>query len=128
MKKIKRLVVLWGPVLAWMVLIFYLSSYPRISVSETYIVNFLLFKTFHVIEYSILFFLLFRATRQTVKNKRRVLVYVFLISFLYAISDEVHQSFVPTREGKIRDVFIDTIGIVIMYMYIKRRDLLSRIV
>lgn len=33
-----------------------------------------------------------------------------LISFLYAVSDEYHQSFVPGRGPAFRDVLIDTIG------------------
>jgi VanZ family protein len=33
-----------------------------------------------------------------------------VLAVLYAISDEVHQSFVPTREGTLRDVIIDAIG------------------
>ena len=33
-----------------------------------------------------------------------------LIVFLYAATDELHQLFVPTREGTIRDVLIDTTG------------------
>ncbi len=43
-----------------------------------------------------------------------------IICFLYAISDEFHQLFVPERSGQIKDVFIDTsgafIGIVIFYI------------
>jgi len=33
-----------------------------------------------------------------------------LIVFLYAASDEFHQSFVPTRTPLVSDVFIDTAG------------------
>ena len=34
----------------------------------------------------------------------------FLICVLYAISDEVHQLFVPGRAGQVRDVLIDSSG------------------
>lgn len=30
---------------------------------------------------------------------------------MYAITDEVHQLFIPGREGKWQDVFIDSIGV-----------------
>ena len=30
---------------------------------------------------------------------------------LYAISDEIHQTFIPGRSGEIRDVIIDSLGI-----------------
>ena len=33
-----------------------------------------------------------------------------LLVFLYAVSDEFHQSFVPTRPPLVSDVFIDTAG------------------
>lgn len=33
-----------------------------------------------------------------------------LICILYAISDEIHQIFVPGRSGEIRDVVIDSSG------------------
>ena len=34
----------------------------------------------------------------------------FLICVIYAISDEIHQLFVPGRAGQIRDVLIDSAG------------------
>ena len=36
--------------------------------------------------------------------------YSFLISFVYSISDEIHQIFIPGRAGQIRDVLIDSSG------------------
>ena len=42
-------------------------------------------------------------------GKKRFL-YAFLLCFLYAVSDEIHQIFVPGRAGRIYDVFIDSIG------------------
>lgn len=33
--------------------------------------------------------------------------------FLYAVSDEMHQAFVPGRSGEPRDVLIDTFGVLI---------------
>lgn len=124
MKTFKKITYLWGPVLAWMGLIFFFSSRPRVSVSEEEVVNFVFFKSLHMIEYGILFFLLFRATLH--KNTKHNLIYAFLIAVLYGISDEIHQTFIPTREGKLRDVFIDTLGIAIMYMYTKRRSVLFK--
>jgi VanZ family protein len=37
---------------------------------------------------------------------------------LYAISDEIHQLF-RARTGQVKDVFIDTIGILIAILFIK---------
>ena len=33
-----------------------------------------------------------------------------VISVLYAVSDEIHQIFVPSRVGAVADVFIDSLG------------------
>ena len=35
------------------------------------------------------------------------------VGFLYAVSDEVHQIFVPGRAGQLRDVLIDTTGVLL---------------
>ena len=43
-----------------------------------------------------------------------------ILSLIYAVTDEIHQTFVPTREGRFRDVIIDLIGILIMYTFIKK--------
>ena len=41
-----------------------------------------------------------------------------IITIIYAIFDEVHQLFVPGREGKIVDVYIDTLGIITGILFI----------
>ena len=40
----------------------------------------------------------------------------FLLTFLYAISDEWHQSFNPNRTSRVEDIGIDTLGIIIGIM------------
>ena len=42
--------------------------------------------------------------------KKRMLISV-IIGFLYAVSDEIHQSFIPNRSARIIDVFLDTLGV-----------------
>ena len=34
----------------------------------------------------------------------------FLFCVLYAVSDEIHQTFVPNRTGMVKDVLIDSLG------------------
>lgn len=41
--------------------------------------------------------------------KKRMLISI-IIGFLYAISDEIHQSFIPNRSARAIDVFLDTLG------------------
>jgi len=112
----------WGPPLLWMTVIFFFSSRESVSVSDEYTLNFIFFKSLHVIEYAALYFLLFRATVQgNTKNKKKARLLALLITFVYAVSDEIHQTFVPTREGRLRDIGIDTIGMSLMYIYTKYR-------
>lgn len=46
-----------------------------------------------------------------------------LICFVYALSDEIHQIFIPGRSGEVRDVSIDfsgaVLGIIIMLLFSK---------
>ena len=39
--------------------------------------------------------------------------YALLTGLLYVVSDEIHQTFVPGRAGQLRDVLIDTCGVII---------------
>lgn len=101
-------------------IIFYLSSRPGIDITDIYLIDFLIFKTLHVIEYGLLYFLLFRALYGHRKYGMGQAFFLALtIGVLYAASDEVHQTFVPNREGRLRDVVIDFIGMSLMYIYIK---------
>jgi len=119
------------PPLLWMALIFYLSSRQRLAVSGNYLVSFMIFKTLHIIEYGILFFLWHFALRENglgpYKNKKSIKL-AAIISILYGIFDELHQTFVPTREGKLRDVFIDSLGVFIFWRFFldKAEELLKR--
>lgn len=49
---------------------------------------------------------------------KKIILYGVLICMLYAITDEIHQIFIPGRSGEIKDVLIDTsgstVGIIIM--------------
>lgn len=100
----------WLPVIGWMVVIFFLSGRESTQVSDTQLINFLFFKTLHVIEYGILFLLSKRAIRNGMA--------AFFLTLLYAVTDEIHQVFIPTREGKLRDVIIDAIGAGIVWILI----------
>ena len=73
-----------------------------------------------MVEYGILFALIFRAVYHTIiKQFTNTLLFSFLITLAYAGFDEIHQTFVPTREGSIRDIGIDVIGMLVMLLIIK---------
>ncbi|MCR4324985.1 MAG: VanZ family protein [Candidatus Curtissbacteria bacterium] len=87
----------WLPVFIWAAVIFTFSSLPQTSVSGFYLTDFIIKKTAHISEYAILYALTFRASGGK-------LVGSYLLVMLYAISDEIHQSFVPGRTPKVYDV------------------------
>jgi len=70
-------------------------------------------KDAHFIEYCILSFLFFRALLGD-KNLPSAHLLSVLFSFLYAVSDEYHQSFVLVRTASPVDVAIDTLGAAFM--------------
>ncbi len=107
---------LWIPSIIWMTFIFVLSGRQRVSVSEDFFVNFFVFKTLHVLEYAVLYVLNVRALGAGEKKRRIIaLAWAFPLTLAFAASDEIHQTLVPTREGRFRDVIIDTTGTILAW-------------
>jgi hypothetical protein len=94
----------WLPVVAWAGLIFALSSVPDLGTGLGGW-DLVLRKIAHAAEYAILGALLVRATGKP--------IVALALGTLYAISDEIHQSFVPGRLGSPLDVAIDAVGVAI---------------
>ncbi len=117
-----KLVGIWLPSVAWMSIIFLLSSRQRVEISDQEAINFLFFKTLHLIEYAILFSLNVRALRLSFSKERlkKVLTTAATLTIVYAFTDEIHQLYVPTREGKLTDVIIDGIGVALTWIFITR--------
>ena len=46
---------------------------------------------------------------------KKVILFAFLVCCLYAVSDEIHQYFVPGRSAEVRDIIIDNMGASIGY-------------
>lgn len=44
--------------------------------------------------------------------KIKFAIYAIIVGIVYACTDEFHQRFVPGRTGSIKDVFIDSIGVI----------------
>ena len=76
-------------------------------------------KAAHVCEYMILSLLLYNVLKDYIRITKKIMIYTIIGVILYAMSDELHQMFVPGRAGRIQDVFIDTIGGVIGLVAIK---------
>ncbi len=113
MKRFWLGVTYWLPPVLLMGLIFYLSSRSAFAVSPKDWLNFLFFKSMHFLEYTLLFILFYRALKNTVnKNDRFFWGWCSVVlSFLWAVIDEIHQLYIPTRQGSLRDILIDTLGI-----------------
>jgi VanZ family protein len=127
----RKLIKYWLPVIIWMGFIYWMSTgtfssentqslvetvlrllVSEISPHEVGLFNASIRKAGHVIEYFILGFLLFRAFRgaSTASWNWRWALLTITVVFLWAASDEFHQSFVTTRTASIADTGIDTAG------------------
>ena len=110
MLRVKKIFFAWFPVFLWMGLIFYLSSLPSLRITEG-LSDLILRKLAHITEYAILFFLFWRGLDQSGSfSKKKRLLAAFILTVLYAVTDEYHQTFVSGRSGAVRDVAIDTAG------------------
>jgi len=119
--QLKKLAFLWLPVLIWAGLIFYLSSIPNLAVGEG-TVDFLTRKPAHIIEYALLFGLIWRALQGSLVATVRTLYFsAAVFTFLYAVTDEIHQMLVPSREGKLYDLGFDLLGIFLGAVLLLRR-------
>ncbi len=94
---------LWVPVVLCAGVIFALSSIPSLS-TELGIWDLVLRKLAHLVEYAVLGALLYRALRREPA--------AVALGSLYAVTDELHQAFVPGRQGHALDWVIDTVGVV----------------
>ncbi len=73
--------------------------------------QFIVRKSAHFLAYAILGGLCFENLSILDKlSKKKTFLTALLISILYAISDEIHQYFVPGRACQFRDVMIDSCG------------------
>jgi VanZ family protein len=94
----------WVPVLLWAGLIFALSAIPDLGTGLG-VWDLILRKLAHTAEYAILGALVFRAYRNAPA--------AFLIASAYAVTDEVHQTFVRGRHGSPVDWLIDSVGVLV---------------
>ena|SRR5438045_438625 len=121
----------YGPVIAWVCFIFFASTgnfsadntsriirplllwlSPGISEASISEAHFLVRKAAHFTEYAVLALLAARAFRTS--QRRALSGWWWLVSFALvacvALSDEFHQSFVPSRTASIYDSLLDMAG------------------
>jgi VanZ family protein len=123
----------WLPVLLWMALMFTASTdlfstehtsrflvpflrwlKPDISGATIAQIHFLIRKAAHLTEYAILAILLWRALRVQRVNVHSSLwpqaALALAVAIIFAVTDEYHQAFVPSRGSSAVDVLIDSCG------------------
>lgn len=86
--------------------------FPNTSAETLATIHFITRKIAHFTEYAILGFLAARAFRTSPKptiSRRWFLICATLV-VVYALMDEYHQSFVPSRTASVFDSFIDMAG------------------
>jgi VanZ family protein len=110
-----RLLSAWLPVVAWAGVIFAFSSIPSLG-TDLGTWDTVGRKLAHAAEYAVLAVLLWRALRRPVA--------AVLIASAYAVTDELHQTFVRGRAGSPVDWAIDTAGAVIgmclLWLWLRR--------
>jgi len=99
---LRRRIELWAPVVLWAGVIFGLSAIPSLS-SGLGTWDEVLRKGAHIAEYAVLGMLLLRALSSVLP--------AFAIGVAYAITDEIHQHFVPGRHSSPFDVAFDACGV-----------------
>lgn len=128
----------YAPPILWMGVIFYLSTsqfsaeatsrfllpflkllFPQVAIEVLGIIHATIRKAGHFLEYALLSYLWYRAMDMgRGRWSPRVALLAFGLSVLYAVFDELHQSFVPNRTGASMDVAIDTAGAGLMQAFI----------
>ena len=101
------------PVLASIVRRFLPWLAERMTPAMIDVTDFVIRKVAHVTEYTILCILVNRSAGVTVASSKRHRIVPPAITSLYALSDEYHQSFVPSRGATYTDVMWDSLGAVI---------------
>ena len=141
--KNKRIIINWILLILWIIIIFFMSHQPaEVSNQQSDLIiqifnkigldlnsylgslaTFIIRKTAHFTEYFILYILANNVLRYYFSDKKKR-IYILIFVLIYAISDEVHQYFVPGRAMALRDVLIDFSGgftaclVEIIYKYI----------
>ena len=142
MARLPRFVSHYLPLIAWLVFISYASSdnfnagntsriigplilwlFPNTSPETLAVVHFITRKIAHFTEYAVLGFLAARAFRtspRAIISQHWFLICVTLV-VVYALLDEYHQSFVPSRTASIFDSLIDMSGGLTALIFIRSR-------
>ncbi|MBI4239620.1 VanZ family protein [Candidatus Uhrbacteria bacterium] len=120
MKSLARLLSLWLPVTLWCGLLYFFSSIPDLSSGLEH--DFALRKGAHMLEYGVLALLTWRAVRGSMQCSALAAAgIVFAFCVLYAMSDEIHQSFVKGRTASLLDLGVDSFGAFVALLFLLKK-------
>ncbi len=105
--ELKRLPPRWGPAVLIMAAIFLASSTPADNLPSFGLMDILVKKGGHFTGYFLLAMCLLRGLGA---GRKKAAILALGLVFVYAVSDEFHQSFVPGRNPDLEDVLIDMAG------------------
>lgn len=141
-KKQIIMLISWTALLLWLVLLFYLSDQPAaesdgLSKKVTEVIietvgrlvpldiessttadlvprfNHIARKFAHFGVYFVLGVLMMNSLRISGMRGRKAFILSIVFCVIYAVSDEVHQLFVPGRGAQVKDVLIDSAGAIV---------------
>jgi VanZ family protein len=103
----RRKILLWGPVVLYMGIIFFVSHQPEVTIPGE-----LSDKQWHSLAYTLLGVLMVRALAGGLgaRVSARAVLLGILFTTLYGASDEYHQTFVVGRSAEMYDWYADAIG------------------
>ena len=105
-----RIILYWLPAFLFMALIFYMSGNPAPEPVKAVPIYYEI-KLVHIVEYGTLCALIFYALYKTAKIPLNwQIIFSVTLTYIYGLTDELHQVFVPTRSGKLVDTVANLIG------------------
>ena len=104
-----------GPLLKWL--------FPNASEETLVFLHFIVRKAAHFLEYALLGVLAARAFKGSPKSSVRARWFFIsaLLVIVYALLDEYHQSFVPSRTSSISDSLLDICGGLTALLILRKR-------
>lgn len=110
----------------WSGMIFYFSSWPNLNLGSGIIPLEIIARKFaHLGEYFVLAVIFWNFLKINFPSQRKnFFLYAILFILAFAVSDEIHQTFVISRSGRIEDVIFDLgsgmLGLLVIKSFKKR--------
>lgn len=114
------------PLFLWLGLIFFLSSQSVLIDIDNQVGDKTFYKSAHFFAYAVLMWLVWRALSPRRCADWPLLLAALGLTVLYGVSDEVHQLFVPGRQGRVADVLFDSAGALAMILLLRQFEWLRK--